>query len=76
MQISAANLLVASQQQAKPSAQPAPTAFAAALAEEKSAFEPLPFKSAAAPAQAAPTQAKRPQPSQPAALGSHIDIRV
>ncbi|MDE1985849.1 MAG: hypothetical protein KGJ28_04860 [Alphaproteobacteria bacterium] len=76
MQISAANLLVASQQQAKPSAQPAPTAFAAALAEEKPAFEPLSFKSATGSEQAAPTPVTRPQLAQKAALGSHIDIRV
>jgi hypothetical protein len=76
MQISAANLLVVSQQQAKPPAQPDSTAFAAALAKEKPSFEPLSFKSVAAPEQAAPMPTPRPQQPQKAALGSNIDIRV
>ncbi len=76
MQISAANLLLASQQQAKPSARPDPTAFASALAEEKPPFEPLPFKQTAAPQHAAAAQVAQPRPAQPAPMGSQVDIRV
>lgn len=78
MQISAANILIASQQAAK-AAPPRPQAgvFAAALANEnKTAFEPLAFKQMAEPA-AQPTPT--PAPSKPAAytpLGSQVDIRV
>ena len=76
MQISAANLLIASQQGAK-AAPAAPTdgAFAAALAKEKPAFEPLTFKQAEA--QPMP-QAAKPAASQSAMapLGSQVDIRV
>ncbi|MBU6299815.1 MAG: hypothetical protein KGJ79_07775 [Alphaproteobacteria bacterium] len=71
MQISAANLLVASQQQAKPPVRPNQSAFAAALSDEKLPFEPLSFKSAVVPEQTA--GATRPQPT---ALGSRVDIRV
>jgi len=77
MQLSAANLLIASQQLARP--RPAPqTQFASALAQENGAeaagFEPLAFK------QSAP--AKAPVPAPPAGyspsspLGANIDIRV
>ncbi|MGA7711257.1 MAG: hypothetical protein WCA81_05105 [Rhizomicrobium sp.] len=78
MQISAANILIASQQAAK-AAPPRPEAgvFAAALAnEKKTAFEPLSFKQAAQPpAQAAPAST----PSMSATftpLGLQVDIRV
>jgi hypothetical protein len=72
MQISAANLLIASQQGAKAAPRPG-GAFAAALADEKPDFEPLEFKQTAAPKfdTAAP-------PASPASQrpGSQIDIRV
>ena len=67
MQISAANLLVASQQGAK--------AAPATLAKDKPGFEPLTFKQAEAqPA----SQAAKPAASQSAMapLGSQVDIRV
>jgi hypothetical protein len=86
MQLSAANLLIASQQIARGAAQPAPGAqaqFASALAKEggvsPASFEPMDFKQAAAPAKAAVAA-----PAQPPAagyggaspLGANIDIRV
>jgi hypothetical protein len=77
MQISAANLLIASQQGAKavPAARP-DGAFAAALAKEKPGFEPLAFKQLETSAQPAP-QAKPATPPMASALrGSKIDIRV
>lgn len=82
MQLSAANLLIASQQIARGAAKPSPEAhaqFTAALAKEKgvetSSFEPMDFKQ---------TQAKLSPaaPTQPAGynaasrLGANIDIRV
>jgi hypothetical protein len=86
MQLSAANLLIASQQIARGAQQPARDAqaqFAAALAKEKTAasatsFEPLDFKQAASEPAAAPAAA----PTRPAAmaqsgpLGANLDIRV
>ena len=69
MQISAANLLIASQQGAK-AAPRSDGAFAAALTKEKLGFEPLAFKRAAAP-QLAPAA-----PPASAPMGSRIDIRV
>ena len=83
MQLSAANLLIASQQIARGSNQPSPQAqaqFAAALAKEKGvqAFEPMEFK----PAQAAPTPAPAAAAQPPAGysaaspLGANLDIRV
>ncbi|HEY0282020.1 MAG TPA: hypothetical protein VGC27_05300 [Rhizomicrobium sp.] len=72
MQISAANLLIASQQGAKAAPRP-DGAFAAALVKEKPGFEPLNFKQAAAPKLAA---AAPPSPQGVAPLGSKIDIRV
>jgi hypothetical protein len=82
MQLSAANLLIASQQIARGQQKVAPDAraqFTAALAKEKdvqpAAFEPMEFKqTAAAPAQAASAQ---PAAYNAAArVGSQIDIRV
>jgi len=76
MQISAANILIASQQAAK-AAPPRPEAgvFAAALAKEKTAFEPLAFKQAAQSAQPAETQPTS-KPTTSAPMGSQVDIRV
>ncbi|MGA7674774.1 MAG: hypothetical protein WCA78_06960 [Rhizomicrobium sp.] len=78
MQISAANLLVASQQGAKaaPAAHPN-GAFAATLAKEEPGFEPLSFKQAVA--QPAPQGASAKPAALPTALvplGSQVDIRV
>jgi len=83
MQLSAANLLIASQQLARPrAATDAPAQFAAAMAKESgveaAGFEPMDFK------QAAPAKAASPAPAQaPAAgynasgrLGANLDIRV
>jgi hypothetical protein len=85
MQLSAANLLIASQQIAR--GQPSRDAqaqFAAALAKEKAAgaataFEPMEFKPAAAEAQ--PGLPVSPEPSarphgQSRTLGANLDIRV
>ena len=69
MQISAANLLVASQQGAK-AAPRSGGAFATALAKEKPGFEPLAFKQVAAP-QFAPAA-----PPTLSPMGSQIDILV
>jgi hypothetical protein len=77
MQISAANLLIASQQ--APPAARSDGAFAAALAQEKTSFEPLAFKQVATSAQAASqvTPAKLPiAQTVSAPMGSQIDIRV
>ena len=84
MQLSAANLLIASQQIARGAAKPSPDAhaqFTAALAKEKgvetSSFEAMDFKQT----QAKPSPAA-PAPAQPAGynaasrLGATIDIRV
>jgi hypothetical protein len=82
MQLSAANLLLASQQAPKPqAAQPqAGAQFAQALAKERGVastegFAPMAFKQTAAPA--APAQ---PQPApgyaQNMRPGSHLDIRI
>ena len=86
MQLSAANLLIASQQIARGAPKPSPEAhaqFTAALAKEKgvetSSFEPMEFKQSAPPAQPA---SSAPAVSQPAGynaasrLGANIDIRV
>ncbi len=81
MQLSAANLLIASQQIARGVQQPSlqvQAQFAAALAKEGSAeFEPMEFKkieperpqSAAAPV-------RSPVLGQPGPLGANVDIRV
>lgn len=85
MQLSAANLLIASQQLARGAAKPAPDAqakFAAALAEEKgvepAGFEPMDFKQAASakPATAAPARAPVSGYGGAARLGANLDIRV
>ena len=85
MQLSAANLLIASQQIARGVRQPAPDAqaqFAAALAKEKSAasasaFEPI-FKPAPPdlPSAAAATTPRTMAYGQPGPLGANVDIRV
>jgi hypothetical protein len=71
MQLSAANLLVAAQQIARP-AQPQPggTGFAAALAGEKPGFEALPIQ------RREPAPAQNGTAAPKAAIGSTIDIRV
>jgi hypothetical protein len=75
MQISAANLLIASQQGAK-AAPRSDAAFAAALAKEKPGFEPQAFKQVETSAQPA-LQATLPTPPKAfAPVGSKIDIRV
>jgi hypothetical protein len=76
MQISAANLLIASQQGAAPAARP-DGAFAAALAQEKPGFEPLTFKQAETqPAPQAMPAKPVTSPTASAPIGSQIDIRV
>jgi hypothetical protein len=85
MQLSAANLLIASQQLARGAAKPAPDAqakFAAAPAGEKglesAGFEPMDFKQAAPAKPAAATPAPAPTNGYGAAasLGANLDIRV
>jgi hypothetical protein len=85
MQLSAANLLIASQQLARGAAKPAPDAqaqFAAALAKEKgvqsAGFEPMDFKQAgpARPASGAPAQAPATGYNAAARMGANLDIRV
>jgi hypothetical protein len=73
MQISAANLLVASQQAAKAAPRPG-GAFATELAKEKPGFKPLAFKQVETPAQQASQARSLPMASAP--LGSQVDIRV
>ncbi len=85
MQLSAANLLIASQQLTRGAPRPAPDAqarFTSALAKEggadEAAFEPMAFKQAApatAP-QAAPAQAPAAGYNASARLGANLDIRV
>ncbi len=86
MQMSAANLLIASQQIARGAVRPPPDAqaqFAAALAKEKGVasadFEPMQFKQTAAPAKAAsaaPAQTPSAGYAGGARLGAALDIRV
>jgi hypothetical protein len=87
MQLSAANLIIASQQLARGAAKPAPEAqaqFTAALAKEKgvketAAFEPMDFKQAAPakPASAAtPAQTPVTGYGTTRTLGGNLDIRV
>ena len=73
MQLSAANLLIAAQQFAKPAPQaPSGSAtFAAAMAGEDG-FAPLDFKQAASPALARPAAAQAPAPQ----IGATLDIRI
>jgi hypothetical protein len=75
MQISAANLLIASQQGAK-AAPRSDGAFAAAMAKEKPGFEPLAFKQVETAAQPAPQAKPSAPPTASAPMGSRIDIRV
>jgi hypothetical protein len=74
MQLSAANILLAAQQSAKPQTQPAANGFAVALSEHEKteSFAPIDFKQ---PAEAAPAASQAPQIA-PACLGAAIDIRV
>jgi hypothetical protein len=75
MQISAANILIASQQAAKaapPRADQA--AFDSALAKEDAAFGPLAFRQMAE--QPAPVTVPAPKPMASAPKGSQVDIRV
>ena len=83
MQLSAANLLIASQQIARGASKPpadAQAQFAGALAKEKGVegFEPMQFRAAAAPSKPAAPSATAPTPtySGPVRLGANIDIRV
>ena len=84
MQLSAANLIIASQQSARAQAQPAPDAgpkFAAALKAnnvETSDFAPMEFKQAALAAKSESPQASQQAPGygQSPLLGGTIDIRV
>ncbi len=85
MQLSAANLIIASQQLARGAAKPSPDAqaqFTAALAKEKGVegvdFEPMNFKPAAAPraAETAATATPATRYNTAARLGANIDIRV
>ena len=86
MQMSAANLLIASQQIARGAAKPSPEAqaqFTAALAKEKAVasadFEPMEFKQTATPAKAAsaaPAQTPSAGYNGGARLGATLDIRV
>jgi hypothetical protein len=72
MQLSAASLLLAAQQSAKP--QSVANGFAAALSEHQNSesFAPIDFKQ---PAKAALAASQAPQ-IMPARLGAAIDIRV
>jgi hypothetical protein len=86
MQLSAANLLIASQQIASGVRQPSPDVqarFAAALAKEKSAadasaFEPMEFMQAPPDQPPAPATAtsRAIDCGRPGPLGAHVDIRV
>lgn len=88
MQLSAANLLIASQQIARGSHPPSPQAqaqFAAALAKEKGVepaqFEAMDFKRAAPAAAAKPAPAAPAQPpatgyNAAAPIGANLDIRA
>jgi hypothetical protein len=74
MQLSAANLLLAAQQSAKPQPQSAASGFAAALSgqQKTQSFAPIDFKQ---PAKAAPGASQMPQATA-ARPGAAIDIRV
>lgn len=85
MQLSAANLIIASQQHARGTVRPSPDAqaqFTAALAKEKgvdaTGFEPMDFKAAAPakPVASAPVQAPATGYGAGQRLGANIDIRV
>ena len=83
MQLSAANLLIASQQLSHGTAKAAPGAqaqFASALAKEggvnKTGFAPMDFKQAAPARAAAPAQTPASGYSASTRLGATLDIRV
>jgi len=86
MQLSAANLLIASQQIARGTPKPpadAQAQFAGALAKEKgiqgAGFEPMEFRAASSPAKAPAPPSAPAAPAQYSAstrLGANIDIRV
>jgi hypothetical protein len=86
MQLSAANLLIASQQIARGQQQASPQAqaqFSAALAKENgvesAGFEPMDFKQAAPaakPAVAAPAQPPAARYGGGSPIGGRLDIRV
>ncbi len=85
MQLSAANLLIASQQLASGSQPPSPQAqaqFSAALAKENgvegAGFEPMDFKQAAPAKQAAAAPAQPPAAAYGGGspIGGNLDIRV
>lgn len=86
MQLSAANLLIASQQIARGSHQPSAQAqaqFAGALAKEKgvepAGFEAMDFKQtapAAKPSAAAPAQTPATGYNAASPIGANLDIRV
>jgi len=86
MQLSAANLLIASQQIARGAAKPpadAQAQFANALAKEKgvegTGFEPMEFRAAPGAAKPAPAAGASATPvayDGPVRLGANIDIRV
>jgi hypothetical protein len=76
MQISAANLLVASQQPAKtPQSGTSGAAFSSSLSQDTGGFSPLTFKSAAAPAQTSASSASTGYGGT-AAIGATLDITV
>jgi hypothetical protein len=74
MQLSAASLLLAAQQSAKPQPPSVQSGFAAALTEHEKteSFAPIDFKQ---PAKTASVASPAPQ-TLPARLGAAIDIRV
>ncbi|MBS0472585.1 MAG: hypothetical protein JSR60_16045 [Proteobacteria bacterium] len=83
MQLSAANLIIASQQAARANARPSPEAaaqFAGALAKEKgvegAGFEPMDFKSAPQKPQSTPAAAPSAPYSGAMRIGATVDIRV
>jgi len=83
MQLSAANLLIASQQLARGAQRPAPDAqakFASALAQENGAegvaFEPMDFKQSAPAKTAQPASAPANTYGGATRLGANLDIRV
>ena len=83
MQLSAANLLIASQQIARGAQRPSPDAqakFASALASEggvpQTGFEPMDFKQPAKSPPAAEAPAPMAGYNASARLGANLDIRV
>jgi hypothetical protein len=74
MQLSAASLLIAAQQSAKPQPQQAASSFASAMGEHQKSedFAPIDFKQPAKPQSAAASASQ----SAPSRMGAAIDIRV